>query len=196
MHKSEKGKWSCFSHVWLFMTPWTAAYQAPPSMRFSRQEYWSGLPLPSPKHHTSFYYFKFPLGSWFCDIRVVMSELLSSAPLSNARLTKLKIGWALLMNMDGWFSNLIWCICSGMPHSWPSSSLTLLSEWLLMFLLLWCDHCFLQVTGNHSSSLVALLGNLLEFNSLLGESRPTQMNAFADLGSAPLGWLLMHPGAY
>ena len=34
--------------VWLFTTPWTAAYQAPPPMRFSRQEYWSGLPLPSP----------------------------------------------------------------------------------------------------------------------------------------------------
>jgi len=31
----------------LFTTPWTAAYQAPPSMGFSRQEYWSGLPLPS-----------------------------------------------------------------------------------------------------------------------------------------------------
>ena len=31
-------------------TPWTAAYQAPPSMGFSRQEYWSGLPLPSPKN--------------------------------------------------------------------------------------------------------------------------------------------------
>ena len=30
------------------MTPWTAAYQAPPSMGFSRQEYWSGVPLPSP----------------------------------------------------------------------------------------------------------------------------------------------------
>ena len=30
-------------------TPWTAAYQAPPSMGFSRQEYWSGVPLPSPK---------------------------------------------------------------------------------------------------------------------------------------------------
>ena len=29
-------------------TPWTAAYQDPPSMRFSRQEYWSGVPLPSP----------------------------------------------------------------------------------------------------------------------------------------------------
>ena len=34
--------------VWLFATPWTVAYQAPLSMEFSRQEYWSGLPLPSP----------------------------------------------------------------------------------------------------------------------------------------------------
>ena len=34
--------------VRLFATPWTAAYQAPSSMGFSRQEYWSGLPLPSP----------------------------------------------------------------------------------------------------------------------------------------------------
>ena len=34
--------------VWLLATPWTAAYQAPPSMGFSRQEYWSGVPLPSP----------------------------------------------------------------------------------------------------------------------------------------------------
>ena len=39
---------NCFSRVRLFMTPWTAAHQAPPSMGFSRQEYWSGLPLPSP----------------------------------------------------------------------------------------------------------------------------------------------------
>ena len=36
------------SHVQLFVTPWPAAYQAPPSMAFSRQEYWSGVPLPSP----------------------------------------------------------------------------------------------------------------------------------------------------
>ena len=35
------------SCVWLLATPWTAAYQAPPSMGFSRQEYWSGVPLPS-----------------------------------------------------------------------------------------------------------------------------------------------------
>ena len=37
------------SHVRLLATPWTAAYQAPPSMGFSKQEYWSGVPLPSPK---------------------------------------------------------------------------------------------------------------------------------------------------
>ena len=37
------------SHVGLFATPWTVAYQAPPSTGFSKQEYWSGLPLPSPR---------------------------------------------------------------------------------------------------------------------------------------------------
>ena len=37
------------SRFWLLVTPWTAAHQAPPSMGFSRQEYWSGIPLPSPK---------------------------------------------------------------------------------------------------------------------------------------------------
>ena len=41
-----KGK--SLSHVRLLATLWTAAYQAPPSMGFSRQEYWSGVPLPSP----------------------------------------------------------------------------------------------------------------------------------------------------
>ena len=37
------------SRVQLLATPWTAAHQAPPSMGFSRQEYWSGVPLPSPE---------------------------------------------------------------------------------------------------------------------------------------------------
>ena len=39
---------SCFSHVWLCATPQTAAHQAPLSLGFSRQEYWNGLPFPSP----------------------------------------------------------------------------------------------------------------------------------------------------
>ena len=49
---SDAWKWKVkvksLSHVQLFATLWTAAPQAPPSVRFSRQEYWSGVPLPSP----------------------------------------------------------------------------------------------------------------------------------------------------
>ena len=44
-----KVKVKSLSRVRLLATPWTAAYQAPPSVGFSRQEYWSGVPLPSPK---------------------------------------------------------------------------------------------------------------------------------------------------
>ena len=43
-----KVKVKSLSRVWLLATPWTAAHQAPPSKGFFRQEYWSGLPLPSP----------------------------------------------------------------------------------------------------------------------------------------------------
>ena len=43
-----KVKVKSLSRIRLLATPWTAAYQAPPSMGFSRQEYWSGVPLPSP----------------------------------------------------------------------------------------------------------------------------------------------------
>ena len=43
-----KVKVKSLNRVRLFATPWTVAYQAPPSMGFSRQEYWSGVPLPSP----------------------------------------------------------------------------------------------------------------------------------------------------
>ena len=46
-----KVKVKSLSPVWLLATPWTATYQALPSMGFSRQEYWSGLPLPSPKNN-------------------------------------------------------------------------------------------------------------------------------------------------
>ena len=53
-----KWKWKVkvksLSHVRLLATPWTAAYQAPPSMEFSRQESWSGVPLPSPGKKPAF----------------------------------------------------------------------------------------------------------------------------------------------
>ena len=44
---------SCFSRARLCMTPWTAALQAPLSMGFSRQEYWSGVPYPPPRGLTN-----------------------------------------------------------------------------------------------------------------------------------------------
>ena len=71
---------SRFSRVRLCATPWTAAYQASPSMGFSRQEHWSGLPFPSPMHECgkwkwsrsvvsdSFFFFNFTILYWFCHI--------------------------------------------------------------------------------------------------------------------------------
>ena len=48
-HRSLRNvKVKLLSRVWLFATPWTVAHQAPPSMGFSRQDHWSGLPFPSP----------------------------------------------------------------------------------------------------------------------------------------------------
>ena len=53
---SNAGKWKVkvksLSRVRLLAIPWTAAYQAPPSLGFSRQEHWSGVPLPSPMHES------------------------------------------------------------------------------------------------------------------------------------------------
>ena len=49
-HSDQIRSGQSLSRVRLLATPWTAACQAPPSMVFSRQEYWSGLPLPSPQH--------------------------------------------------------------------------------------------------------------------------------------------------
>ena len=45
-------EWKLFSRVQLFVTPWTVAHQAPLPVKFFRQEYWRGLPLPSPRYLT------------------------------------------------------------------------------------------------------------------------------------------------
>ena len=56
-------KLKSLSRVQPSATPWTAGFQAPPSMGFSRQEYWSGMPLPSPLH-IDLYVFSICLWSW------------------------------------------------------------------------------------------------------------------------------------
>jgi len=48
--RKERKKVKSLTHFQLFVTPWTVVYQAPPSMEFSIQEYWSGLPFPSPEN--------------------------------------------------------------------------------------------------------------------------------------------------
>ena len=67
------------SRVQRLVTPWTAAYQAPPSMGFSREEYWSGLPLPS----LEFYIFS----------PQVIKALVNSFVLGQALLKRTECSW-------------------------------------------------------------------------------------------------------
>ena len=67
-----KVKVKSLSRVWLLATPWTVAYQASPSMGFSRQAYWSGLPLPSPMIHINY------TQNYFYEAKVVSSRTKSS----------------------------------------------------------------------------------------------------------------------
>ena len=63
-----KVKVKSLSRIQPSATPWTAAYQAPPPMGFSRQEYWSGVPLPSlisTTHSSNYLCTYFPNGLWF-----------------------------------------------------------------------------------------------------------------------------------
>ena len=63
-----KVKVKLLSRVWFLATPWTAAHQAPPSMGFSRQEYWSGVPLPSPSKCPRRYLFNIWLVTVTCTL--------------------------------------------------------------------------------------------------------------------------------
>ena len=71
-----KMKVKSFSRVWLLATPWTADYQALPSMGVSRQEYWSGVPLPSPSN--AFILVQITILSWldkYCSLLTGPFEL-------------------------------------------------------------------------------------------------------------------------
>ena len=85
-----KVKVKSLSRVQLLATPWTAAYQAPPSMGFFRQEYWSGVPLPSPKLGLS--PCKYLVYFWFIFTPLYLQVLKSESQV----FTKiLPLGWAL-----------------------------------------------------------------------------------------------------
>ena len=81
-----KVKVKSLSRVWLFATPWTAAHQAPLSMGFSRQEYWNGLPLPSPSDSLKWYQF-------ILNIYIYDRCLLVTVYLVTDKRNPLKIKW-------------------------------------------------------------------------------------------------------
>jgi len=93
---SNAGKWKVkvksLSRVQPSATPWTAAFQAPPSMGFSRQEYWSGVPLPSPWEIINTYYW-----SPYWKITYVASEawLPQRKAQTEFKMQKTKGGWLI-----------------------------------------------------------------------------------------------------
>ena len=94
MHESEKVKVKSLSRVRLLATPWTAAHQAPPSMGFSRQEYWSGVPLPSPGELLRCTFKSRGVHSWYAMCRAPTKEAwgeqgpVLKSPLVNNQLVK------------------------------------------------------------------------------------------------------------
>ena len=101
--------------VWLLVTPWTAAHQAPPSMGFSRQAYWSGVPLPSPLAIlvVIIYNIKDPSNHLilFCPLLLLPSVFPSIRVFSNesALCTRWLKNWTfslsirLSINIQGWY---------------------------------------------------------------------------------------------
>ena len=81
-----KVKVKSLNHVWLLVTPWTTAYQAPPSMGFSRQEYWNEVSLPS---------------LIFPSIRVISSE--SALCIRQPKYWHFSLSIILPMNIQDWF---------------------------------------------------------------------------------------------
>ena len=96
-----KVKVKSLSCVRLLATPWTTAYQAPPSTGFSRQEYWSGVPLPSPLVFTRSFQFG-NLCLWVLDIVLnfftdfFFSPLFSLFPISDIWLLGI-LDWSLIL---------------------------------------------------------------------------------------------------
>ena len=111
-----KVKVKSLSRVRLLVAPWTAAYQAPPSMGFSRQEYWSGVPLPS-LWHQAWWGSKSATGVWGRTLhpclmleRVTRKMLLEKMSFLNQSLTRrcyfpdyCKEVYALIFHQNGIF---------------------------------------------------------------------------------------------
>ena len=101
-----KVKVKLLSCVRLLATPWTAAYQTPPSMGFFRQEYWSGVPLPSPFLHLPKYQ---PGVSWAARLRFLQSDPMSPCGLCFLFSWEISVVWTLQSHRPGF--GCWWGIC-------------------------------------------------------------------------------------
>ena len=91
--------------VRLLATPWTAAYQASPSMGFSRQEYWSGLPFPSPMHES---------GKWKVKVKSLSRLRLLATPWTAAYQAPPSMGFSRQEHWSGCHCLLriqAWVLC-------------------------------------------------------------------------------------
>ena len=109
------------SRVWLLVTPWTIAYQAPPSMGFSRQEYWSGVPLPSPMTLWGFLY---------SPVFVSLRKTLKICPFQLSATNQLyhaNCGWCHIWSLQFYLCQVVWDqnTNSNYPQLNPFSSLLL-----------------------------------------------------------------------
>ena len=104
-----------FSRVWLFATPWTVAHQAPLSMAFFRQDYWSGLPCSPPGY----------LPNPGIETMLLMFPALAGSSLPLAPPGKPKLWYYLLVNTvrielncrtPSWCFRIAWCVEN--PHAW------------------------------------------------------------------------------
>ena len=99
------------SCVWLLATHWTAAHQAPLSVEFSRQEYWSGVPLPSPM---------LALRGEYYDLQQEGSIMISNLQMRKLRIKKFEINWVISHN---WYKAVWgWSFHAGL-HCGPCASL-------------------------------------------------------------------------
>ena len=136
-----KVKVKSFSRVRLCVTPWTAAYQAPPSMGFSRQEYWSGVPLPFPSCLSSLL-LNLHNEFLFSGVIYFSSKLLDSLYLLDSN-SRLKLSFPSFVHF---FHNFLHHICNNDLKSLSTNTniwIICESGPLVCFVLLFIGHFFL-----------------------------------------------------
>ena len=100
-----KVKGKSLSQVRLLATPWTAAHQAPPSMGFSRQEWWSGVPLPSPHYYNYIYIYIYILIEYIIIIYTLLNENINHLKMLHSSIFPLL--YCNLLHIF-WKKNIVW----------------------------------------------------------------------------------------